>query len=67
MSVQRLRPRMASFGLRRRALQAHRNHSHARKWMESVRYLRARHLWVVEDGRHPGWRADHPTIQEKAK
>lgn len=44
-----------SFNIRRRAVRAHPNHSHARKWIDATAYLRARGMWVVENGKRPSW------------
>lgn len=49
---------MTKFALYRRALQLYRTRKNAEKWLDAVKYLRSRGLWVM-DGAKPRW-GNHP-------
>jgi hypothetical protein len=38
-----------------RARRLHYTRRNAAKWVLAVRYLRARNLWLIENGRPPKW------------
>lgn len=47
--------RVCAFELRRMAVEAHPfNRTHQARWIQSVRYLRRKHLWV-RDGAAVSW------------